>query len=107
MSFARFGGCLRLSGIQSARIRPHLFQVAVYQALRRSRARFASTLPNEPNTPQKTRASLLEMPLKETLTEMEQDESILLTADQALLNITPRAAEASPKLLQFVYTCSR
>ena len=100
MSLARLGGCLKLSGIQSARIRPQVFQVAVYQpATRRPQARFASTLPNEPSASQMTRASLLGMPSKESLIEMEQDESVLLTADQALINITPRAAEASLDLL--------
>jgi len=94
MSLARLGGCLKLSVTQSARIRPQVFQVAVYQrATWRPQARFASTLPNEPSVSQMTRASLLEMPSKESLIEMEQDESVLLTADQALINITPRAAE--------------
>jgi len=106
MPLARFGSCLKLSGTQSVRIRPRIFQAAVSQrSIRRPRARFASTLQNEPNTSQKTRASLLELPSKESFTEMDQDEGVLLTADQALINITPRAAEASPNLLQFVYMC--
>jgi hypothetical protein len=46
-----------------------------------------------------THASLLAMPSKESLIKMEQDEGMLLTADQALINITPRAAEASLNLL--------
>ena len=106
MSLARFGRYLRLSGTQFARIRPQIFQVPVYQrSIRRPRARLASTLQNEPSASQKTRASLLEIPSKESLTEMEQDEGILLAAEQALINITPRAAEASPTLTQFVHTC--
>ena len=106
MSLVRFGGYLSLSGTQSARLRPQISQVPVYQrSIWRPRARFASTLPNEPSASQKTRASLLEIPSKESLPEMEQDEGILLTAEQALINITPRAAEASQTLLQFNYTC--
>jgi len=100
MPLARLGGRLKLSGTQCARIRPQIFQVVVYQrALWRPQSRFASTLPNEPSGSQMTRASLLEMPSKESLIEMEQDEGVLLTADQALINITPRAAEASLDLL--------
>lgn len=106
MSLARFGGYLSLSSTQSARVRPQISQVLVYQrSIRRPRARVASTLLNEPSASQKTRASLLETPSKESLTEMEQDEGILLTAEQALINITPRAAEASQTLLQSTYTC--
>ena len=106
MSLVRFGGYLGHYGIQTTRIRPRTSQVFVYQrSIRRPRARVASTLPNEPSTSQKTRASLLEIPSKESLSEMEQDEGILLTAEQALINITPRAAEASQKSLQVVYTC--
>lgn len=106
MSLVRFGGYLGHYGIQTTRIRPSISQVFVYQRpIRRPRARVASTLPNEPNTSQKTHASLLEIPSKESLTEMEQDEGILLTAEQALINITPRAAEASRNSFQFVYTC--
>ena len=106
MSLARLAGCLKLSGTQSARIRPQMFQVALYKrSTWRPRACFASTLPNEPSTSQKTHASLLEMPSKESLAEMEQDEGMLLGADQAVINITPRAAEASANLSQFVYTC--
>ena len=106
MSLARFGGCLKLSGAQSARIQPQICQVVRYQrSPLQLRARFASTLPNGPTATQKTRASLLEMPSKESPTESEEDESMLPTADQALINITPRAAEASSNLVQFAYTC--
>lgn len=100
MSLARLGCFLKHSGAQSARIRPQISQVAVYQrAIRRPQGRFASTLPNESSASQMTRASLLAMPSKESLSEMEQDGGVLLTADQALISITPRAAEASLDLL--------
>ena len=106
MSLVRFGGYLGFYSAKKTCIRPQIPQVLVYQrSIRRPRVRVASTLPNEPSTSQKTRASLLEIPSKESLTEMEQDEGILLTAEQALINITPRAAEASQTLLQFAYTC--
>ncbi len=106
MSLVRFSGYIGHYGIQTNRIRPRISQVYVYQRwIQRPRARVASTLPNEHSTSQKTRASLLEIPSKESLTEMEQDEGILLTAEQALISITPRAAEASQNLLQFAYTC--